>query len=239
MKPLDKISLTEQAAEAIKRRILTHHLQSGERLPSERQLCETLGISRSILREALSALVGEKVIVKVPGKGLFVGDFDRRTLGVHIRLTMTDQAELGALRDLRNMLELGALVLISQRITGQELDQLEDRLAEMERQLSQGERIDELDSAFHIALFETAHVPALKQLYDQVLKDSIVSLLENPEVRVTLTADIGKANLAFLSQVLAALRRGDECSAQQAMKKHILMEWQSDQPKTEQSHATG
>ncbi|MBN1580256.1 MAG: FadR family transcriptional regulator [Anaerolineae bacterium] len=227
MKPLDKISLAEQAAEAIKRRILTHHLQSGERLPSERQLTETLGISRSILREALSALVGQKVVTKVPGKGLFVGDFDRRSLGVHIRLTITDQAELEALRDLRNMLELGALALIVQRITGQELNRLEDLVEEMERQLSRGERINELDTQFHIALFETAHKPALMPLYTQVLRDSTdVSIFQNPQVRDTLTLDVTMTNLSFLRQVLAALRQGDGYGAQQAMKKHILIEHQ-------------
>jgi GntR family transcriptional repressor for pyruvate dehydrogenase complex len=227
MKPLDKISLTEQAAEAIKRQILTHHLQSGERLPSERQLCETLGISRTILREALSILVGQEIVTKIPGKGIFVRDFDRGNLGVHIHLTITDQAELGALRELRNILELGALALISQRITRQELDRLAALLADMEQRLSQGEQMHQLDTAFHIALFETAHVPALSELYTQVLQDSTdVSIFQNPQVRDNLTVEISMSNLAFLHQVLAALRRGDECAAQQAMKKHILMERQ-------------
>ncbi|RLC69371.1 MAG: transcriptional regulator LldR, partial [Chloroflexi bacterium] len=67
MKPLNKISLTEQAAEAIKRWILTNHFQVGERLPAERQLCETLGISRNVLREALGVLVGQNIVTKGPG----------------------------------------------------------------------------------------------------------------------------------------------------------------------------
>jgi DNA-binding FadR family transcriptional regulator len=224
VEPLDKTPLTEQAAEAIKRQILTQHLQTGDRLPSERQLCETLGISRSILREALSVLVGQKIVTKVPGKGVFVADFDRRSLGVDIRLIITDRAELGALRDLRNMLEIGALELVVQRITPEELDRLAGMIEEMEQQVSQGGWINELDAQFHLALFRAAHVPALLRLYEQVLRDvTDVTVFQNPQVRDVLTPEIGKSNLSLLCQVVDALRRGDVRQAQRAMKAHILM----------------
>ena len=224
MEPLDKTPLTEQAAEAIKRQILTQHLQTGDRLPSERQLCETLGISRSILREALSVLVGQKIVTKVPGKGVFVTDFDRRSLGVDIRLIITDRAELGALRDLRNMLEIGALELVAQRITPGELDRLAGMIEEMEQHVSLGGWINELDAQFHLALFRAAHVPALLRLYEQVLRDvTDVTVFQNPQVRDVLTPEIGKSNLSLLRHVVDALRRGDVCQAQRAMKAHILM----------------
>jgi GntR family transcriptional repressor for pyruvate dehydrogenase complex len=224
MEPLGKISLTDQAIEAIKRWILTHHLQEGDQLPSERRLCEILGISRSILREALSALVSQHIVVKVPGKGAFVGDFDRCGLGVHIWLTLTDQAELGTLCDLRDILEIGALELVAQRATGEELDELELQVRDMEQRLSRGERINELDTEFHLALFRAAHVPALLDLYEQVLRDSItVSISQNPRARAVLTPDIGTSNLALLHRVLDGLRSGNTCEAQQAMKSHISM----------------
>ncbi len=222
MRPLDRTSLTEQAAEAIKRRILTHHLQAGDRLPSERKFCKSLKISRSILREALSTLVGQGIVTKVQGKGVFVGEFDRQNLGVSIRLTITDKAELGAVRDLRTILELGVLELITQRITLDELDQLEEELDEIEQRLLQGEHVND-DSAFHISLFKTAHIPALVELYEHVFEDaSNVTIFQVPEMRGFLDEFITVENLALLRQVLAAVRRGDVCGAQRAMKEHIF-----------------
>jgi DNA-binding FadR family transcriptional regulator len=223
MRPLDRTSLTEQAAEAIKRRILTHHLQTGDRLPSERKLCKSLKISRSILREALSTLVGQGIVTKVQGKGIFVGEFDRQNLGVSIRLTITDKAKLGALRDLRTILELGVLELITQRITLDELDQLEEEVNEIEQHLLQGEQVNELDTAFHLSLFKMAHAPALLELYAQVLEDaSNVTIFQAPEMQGILDKYITAENLALLRQVLAAVRRGDVCDAQRAMKEHIF-----------------
>jgi DNA-binding FadR family transcriptional regulator len=225
MEILDKASLTEQAVEAIKRQILTQHLRPGDRLPPERQLCESLGISRSILREALSALVSQGIVGKVPGKGVYIQDFDRRSLGVHIRLTITDQSELGALKDLRTMLEVGALELVAQRSTVEELDQLEGIIAEMEQRLHRRQPIGNLDYDFHLSLFGAAHAPALLPLYEQVLRDvTDLTVFQNPQVRDTLTPETGLANLSFLRQVLSALRRRDVGAAHQAIVAHISLE---------------
>lgn len=223
MDPLDKTSLAEQAVEAIKRQILTQHLQPGDRLSSERRLCADLGISRTILREALSVLAAQGIITKAPGRGIFVGQFDRRNLGVHIRLTITDRAELGALQDLRNMLEIGALELVARRSKPDELDRLEGIVKDMEQGMSRGERVNELDTQFHLALFGAAHVSSLAEFYRQVLRDvTDVTVFQNPEVRDVFTSETGTANVRLLRRVLDSLRCGDVTGAQQAMKAHIL-----------------
>lgn len=225
MEPLDRISLTAQAVEAIKRHILTRHLQAGDRLPSERQFCQTLGISRNILREALSSLVAQGVVDKIPGKGAFVGDFVRCSLGVDIRVMITDESEFGALRDLRMMLEIGALELIAERGTPEDLDELESLVHQVEEKLARGERINELDTAFHLRLFRAARSPALFQLYEQVLRDvTDVSVYQNPGFRDLLKTEMGRANISLLHQVIDGLRRGNARDAQQAMKSHISMQ---------------
>ena len=223
MRSLDRVPLTEQVTEAIKYSILTQHLQVGHRLPSERELCESLNVSRSILREALSVLVGQGIVTKEQGRGIFVADFDRENLGVAIRLTISDKAELGAIRDLRTILELGMLELVSQRITSDELDQLEIDLDEIDQRLRRGERVNEAETQLHISLFRCAHAPALVDLYSQVVEDATsVTLYQNPELRGFLDDYLNAANLDLFRQTLASLRRGDVCRAHQAMKQHIF-----------------
>jgi len=158
----------------------------------------------------------------VPGRGAYVGEFDRSSIDVHVRLTISDESDLGALQDLRVMLELGAIEFAAQRATAQDLEGLDKLVAELESKLAAGERLNELDTQFHIALFKAAHSPALVQLYEQVLRDvTNARVYQNPEFRDALMTGSAAANIRLLRQLVSALRRRDVGEARRAMKAHI------------------
>lgn len=72
---LDKKSLTPlyiQARELLEERILTGEYKPNQKIPSERNLCEELGISRMTLRQVIMWLVRDGFLKSVPGKGTFV-----------------------------------------------------------------------------------------------------------------------------------------------------------------------
>jgi GntR family transcriptional repressor for pyruvate dehydrogenase complex len=60
MKTLKRPSLVDSATESMKEHIISHNLFAGDRLPTEKEFCEGLGVSRRVVREALKAL--EKVM---------------------------------------------------------------------------------------------------------------------------------------------------------------------------------
>lgn len=64
--------LYQQVRDALAERIATGSLRPGQRLPAERQLCETFGVSRVTVRRALGALVEEGLVEVAPGRGWFV-----------------------------------------------------------------------------------------------------------------------------------------------------------------------
>jgi ABC-type glycerol-3-phosphate transport system substrate-binding protein len=59
----------------IKRRIESGEYKPGDRLPTEQELCETFGISRTPVRHALTELTYEGILYRRPGLGTFVSDF--------------------------------------------------------------------------------------------------------------------------------------------------------------------
>ena len=65
----ERVSAAEQARRRLLERITTGALGPGERLGAERELAPALGVSRSTVRQALSALEAEGVISRVPGRG--------------------------------------------------------------------------------------------------------------------------------------------------------------------------
>ena len=125
LKPLARDTLTAQATDTLRRFILSEELEPGFQLPSERELSEILSVSRNIVREALSVLVAEGLIVKRAGRGIFVTDFDRSEVTPKIALTFDyDSRDLSALAEARTIVELGAVDLMAARITADQLTHL-------------------------------------------------------------------------------------------------------------------
>lgn len=70
-------SVVQKAVEQIKQFLFTSDLKKGEHLPTEKELCQQLGVGRNSLREALRILASTGYITLEPGRGAFV----RRTRG--------------------------------------------------------------------------------------------------------------------------------------------------------------
>lgn len=65
----------DRAARVVREQVVEGHLRSGTRLPEER-LAGALGVSRNTLREALSQLVAERILVREPNRGVVVATPD-------------------------------------------------------------------------------------------------------------------------------------------------------------------
>ena len=78
---MQKENLSQRTAETLRAQILEEkRYQYGEKLPNENELSETLGISRTTLREAIRILISEGLLVVKRGRGTFVADqFDQYT----------------------------------------------------------------------------------------------------------------------------------------------------------------
>ena len=68
----ERVSVTQAIAHRLEQIILDGTLKPGQKIPSERRLSSRLGVSRSLVREALHALQGRGVIITQHGKGSFV-----------------------------------------------------------------------------------------------------------------------------------------------------------------------
>lgn len=68
-------STAERVADAVREEVVEGRLRPGGRLP-EQALCDALGVSRNTVREALSQLVTERVLVREPNRGVFVAQPD-------------------------------------------------------------------------------------------------------------------------------------------------------------------
>lgn len=138
------------------------HLQPGDRLPSERDLAERLGIGRNAVREGIAALTTLRVLESRPNSGIYLRrvstDSSFETLVVLAEQGCTPTAgEIGDSTEVRLALESLAVRLACERRTEDDLASMAGTLQRTERLLREGGNIAELDTEFHLALVTATH----------------------------------------------------------------------------------
>jgi GntR family transcriptional repressor for pyruvate dehydrogenase complex len=111
-------SVTEDAIEAIRDRIVSRRWGPGTRLPREADLADDLGVSRNSLREAVRALSVARVLEVRQGDGTYVTSLEPELLLAPTRLA-TDLLPPGAVLELfevRRLLEPGAAAIAARRL---------------------------------------------------------------------------------------------------------------------------
>ncbi len=130
---------------------------AGERIPSERELAERFGVSRNLLREALSTLEAMRVVERRPQSGIYLRDVAREAsldmLVIESDLGMpVSPADVQDLNEFRSMLEVHSVRLACTRRTDADLMQIDEILATSRARLAAGQSLSAEDARFHIAL---------------------------------------------------------------------------------------
>ncbi|MTI83335.1 MAG: GntR family transcriptional regulator [Firmicutes bacterium] len=159
--------LREIVFESLREAIIHGTLRPGERL-MELQLAEQMGVSRTPVREAIRKLELEGFVVMVPRKGAYVS-------GISVK-------DIIDIFEVRASLESLAAGLAAERITEEELDQLERALFQIQ-EVSMGDNIGvvaEKDASFHALLFRSSRnqrlVAMITHLQEQIQRFRTTSL---------------------------------------------------------------
>jgi GntR family transcriptional regulator, transcriptional repressor for pyruvate dehydrogenase complex len=211
--PVRSQTAFEETLERLGTAIKLGLLEPGARLPAERELCAQMGISRSTLRQALTALVQSGHLHAVRGRsgGTFVAE--------RPPLSERDDEPLGeaawAVLDHRVAVELGAVVLAAERASREQLDQL-DELVERMSKPPDFEAYRRADIRFHIGVAEAARSPRLVAEMTEVqgqMSDLIARIAHPEEVLARSNAQHRK--------LVALMRESDANRAVPLMREHI------------------
>ncbi|MBK9945006.1 MAG: FadR/GntR family transcriptional regulator [Kouleothrix sp.] len=221
LEPLARDTLTKQATDTLRRFILTEDLKPGEQLPSERELSESLSVSRNIVREALSVLVAEGLIVKQPGRGIFVANFDRDLVAPQIAVSVDyNGRSLAALSEARAAVELGAITLIAKRITTAELERLEAINRSLEENMRQRRSTIKDDVEFHKLLLQSTRNPVLIELIPLLVEHFRLAVMYRPSAIFHNPERVVSEHRA----IIAALQAHDSAAARQALIEHLHLQ---------------
>ena len=220
-KPLDSASRPgyERVAAKIADYIATAGLQAGDRLPTERALGEQLGVSRTVVREAVKVLTTAGLVRARQGSGLYVAADPHPFATVSIDLSMpVDPEHMRSLFEYRIILETQTVRLAAQRITLRELRGLEE-IEAVHRRSAEAEQLDlfgQADVAFHQGIADAAKNPFLASSVGSVHR------LQGWAIAIA-TGVVGSLRVAAEQHaaILASIRDGRPEEADAAMRAHI------------------
>ncbi len=211
--PVQPASTFEETVERLGSAIRSGLLVPGSKLPPERELARRLKISRSTLRQALTALVQSGHLVSQRGRtgGTFVAEQPPLSEQAGEPL---DQGAWAAL-DYRVAIETGAVVLAAERGDEQQFDRLEELVAKMGDELEDFGEYRRTDIRFHIGIAEAAHSPRLVSAMTDAqsqMSDLIALIAHPPEVLTSSNEQHAR--------LVKALRKGDVARAVRQMREH-------------------
>ncbi len=145
-------------------------LRRGDRLPSEQELCEELGVSRIAVREAMKILEALGAVEVRQGSGTFIPEKPKPPVidPLQFMLFLGD-ADPEHVKELRFMVELGFSRIAQRKITENSLRVLEEHLRKLEQAYRRGEVTLDLDLEFHYLILEATGNPLIVQLGKAIL----------------------------------------------------------------------
>lgn len=197
-------------------------LKPGDRLPSERDLGEQFGVSRTVVREALRSLAAKGVLDVRTGSGATVARINVERASEALRLYVQSSHGTGdgvtyeQINDVREMIETRVARLAAISASDEDIAELDAVHEEFCARADDPEMTSQLDVAFHREIAESVHNPLFL-----VMLDSIEPILL--EIRRRVARVPGRAGRAITAHglILQRIRERDPEGAEQAMIEHL------------------
>jgi GntR family transcriptional regulator, transcriptional repressor for pyruvate dehydrogenase complex len=211
-------SLSERIVAQVELLLRDERLKVGDRLPSEREMAQLLGVSRPSLREAVRILQARGRLVVKHGQGVFVAEPQSgRDLRAALHRAEIDLHELFAMRE---VLEVPAASWAAERVTTETLEELRSTLDQLDAAFDDDapdfERVANLDATFHLTIARAAGNRFLQQT-SNVLHEILLSGMET----TLLIPGRREKSRREHHRILAALSDGNPAAAGRAARAHV------------------
>ena len=215
-------SSSEEAAESILAMIQAHNWQEGHKLPPQRALAESLGVSRPTVREALVILETMGKVNIQPGKGVFLCTRAQENLPLSVS-RRSDRSFIAGketqIYQFRHAIEPAIAALVALNATQAQIDDMAAMMDEMRQAGVRGDvlHFSQLDFAFHSQMIEAANNPffidAMRPFFDLFSESQRLPFSNQEGLRDTMREH---------ESLLEHLRLRDPHGARRAMEEHVI-----------------
>ncbi|HSV58718.1 MAG TPA: FadR/GntR family transcriptional regulator [Variovorax sp.] len=211
--------LSDQVAAALSAEIRGGRLAPGDKLPTEAVLVEQFGVSRTVVREAISRLKSLDLVDSRQGSGVFVKRAGFSPLNFDARHAESRQAVIQMV-EVRRALEAEVAALAAQRRTSADVKRIRQAIAALDKAVRGGGDGVEEDVSYHRAIADAAQNPFLISTLDylrQFLRGATQVTRANEARRQDFAAQVRDEHDA----IARAIEAGDAAKARQAATRHM------------------
>lgn len=217
---LGRESLADRLASRLSAQIERGELAPGDRLPTEAQLAQAHGVSRSVVREAVHRIKSRGLLVSRQGSGVFVASPEAHRALEFDPAVLESVASVVQVVEVRRVLEGEMAALAAARATRAQVAGLRRALAAIDAASASGQDGVAEDLAFHRAVGESTGNPQFGRLLgflEQYLRESMRITRANEARRSDFAEAVRKEHRAIVDAIAA----GDAPAARRAAARHL------------------
>ncbi|MEK1890964.1 MAG: FadR/GntR family transcriptional regulator [Phyllobacterium sp.] len=223
LKTAHRQKLSERIIVSLRQQFLSGQVAVGQRLPTESQLAETFGVSRTVIREAIAALAADGLVESRQGAGIFVTESPVIAPQSMLRSDIPNNlsSALNVL-EVRMAIEMESAALAAVRKNSSQEAEIQEAFFEFDRLLNLGEPTGKADFAFHRSIAGATNNPVYVELLDALGARTIPCDVTSPwatedVLSYNYQAGLQKEHLAIMNAILS----GDADLARSAMREHL------------------
>jgi GntR family transcriptional repressor for pyruvate dehydrogenase complex len=214
---LRRSSTAERIVENLITIIKHRNLKVGDKLPSERQLCEMIGVSRPILREALRALQVMNIIDIRQGAGAYIKSLEPEDVVEHLDIVFhLDSSLYHDLYEARRVIEASIAAMAAEKIGDRELLLIEENIQQAVVEIDDEQAFFERDLELHEMILKAAGNRVIP-----VFMQSINKLALMTRQKTNAMPDTRRHTIQDHKAILTALKNHNGPESAAAMERHI------------------
>jgi DNA-binding FadR family transcriptional regulator len=217
------LNRTQELAQKLSTEIRSGRIPPGSRLPTEQELSLSIGVSRTVVREAVAALRADGLVITRQGLGAFVAeDVQRRPFRIDPD-ELRSGSDVVQILELRMSLEIEASGLAAERRTEKDLAQIASALKAIDTEIERSGNAVNADFNFHVAIFRASRNRFFPQFLE-FLGNFII-----PRQLVNVQSDSEVSRLQYMRRIQAehtaiyeAIRDRNPTTARKAARRHLV-----------------
>jgi GntR family transcriptional regulator, transcriptional repressor for pyruvate dehydrogenase complex len=217
-----RAKLSERVVAAVRSQIVRGEVRAGQKLPTENQMTEAFGVSRTVIREAIASLAADGLVESRQGAGVFVREQPAAAFSaVGLEVGNKISRALNVI-EVRMGLEIESAGLAALRRNGAQQAAIQEAFFEFDRLLARDEATGRMDFEFHRAIAAATNNPFYVEVLDALGMRAIPCDITSPwGTDSVLTREYQEGLQHEHLAILRAITAGDPDAAREAMRAHL------------------